>query len=60
MIFTGRFSFGQSILETNQMSFWGQYYDNVGGITKTKDEYTFIDSSYLQMLVIYGVLFCFY
>lgn len=59
MIFTGRFSFGQSILETNQMSFLGQYYDNVGGITKTKDEYTFIDSSYLQMLVIYGVLFCF-
>lgn len=56
MMLSGRFALGQEILEREGYTLFGQEYQLIGG-TSVENLYNYIDSSYLQSLIIYGVAF---
>ena len=53
---SGRLHISQDALEKEGITWLGQEYELMGGDT-IKDLYNYIDSSYLQALVIYGIVF---
>ena len=57
--FLVRLSLGNYAINHNGIPFWGQYLRLYGGET-SGEYYNYIDSSYIQLIVIYGVVFTIY
>lgn len=56
IVLSGRLHIGQEALEKEGYTWFGQEYELFGG-ESDKNLYNYIDSSYLQALVIYGIVF---
>ena len=56
MILSYRLRIGQEAILNDGVPLWGQYYKLYGGESDS-NLYNFIDSSYLQLLVIYGLVY---
>lgn len=56
LLLSGRLSISQDVIREYGIKMFGQYYIQYGG-TSSKIYYNFIDSSYLQLLVIYGIIY---
>lgn len=56
VVLSSRLSISQDALDKEGFTWFGQEYEMVGG-DAVKELYNYIDSSYLQSLVIYGIVF---
>lgn len=56
MLLSGRLRIGQEMLYDEGVTFFGQIVDMNGGDVMAED-YSYIDSSFLQSMIIYGVVF---
>ena len=54
---TGRLSIGKEALESAGMSLFGQEYDMYSSARDDGQLYNYLDNSYLQLFVIYGLLY---
>lgn len=55
ILFTGRLSLGQDAIEEYGIPLFGQYIEMVGGDVKS-DDYNYVDSSFVQAPLIWGVV----
>lgn len=61
VLYTGRLSLGRKAFDMYSIGFFGQYIPMVGsgGTVNKVDNYFFIDSSYIKMILCYGLLVSF-
>ncbi len=59
VVLSGRLHIGQDAFEMAGIPLWGQFYEMFGSARDDGDAYNYLDNSYVQSLVIYGLIYTF-
>ena len=57
ILLSGRLHIGQEALDTAGISIWGQFYEMFSSARSDGNSYNYIDCSYIQLCVIYGLVY---
>ena len=57
ILLSGRLRIGQEALDTAGISIWGQFYEMFSSARSDGNSYNYIDCSYIQLCVIYGLVY---
>ena len=57
VVLSGRLHIGKDAFEMAGIPLWGQFYEMFGSAREDGDAYNYLDNSYVQSLVIYGLIY---